>query len=146
MPHNKTYLSNLDNQKLNKIKEVKLAKLKKVEFNSINDANDAFEKVYDTIREYRNETKDLEKTLKNFQDILAELKDYEFIVDEGINQLDEAQKQAEKSLQELEDGASALGLAVNDIDIYMQLLKSLDDIEDFDNELTKYYQDITDII
>ena len=119
--------------------------LGKLQLSAVDDANDSFEKIYQVIQEYRNETKDLEINLKNYKTILEELKDTEFMVDEGINELDEVRKVAEDNLKELEDGASELGLAVNDIPVYMELMKGIDDLEEFYDELTKYYQDITDI-
>ena len=141
----KLYFEKLNTEKLAELEKAELSKLEKVNLNAVSDATDAFDKVYDTIRKFRNETKDLDTSLRNFRTLLEELADFEYIVSRGMDELASVRSLAEKNLQNLEDGADALGLSVNDVPIYTELIKALDELEDFNDELVNNYQEITDI-
>ena len=146
MPQNKTYLSALDKSKLDKLKRVKLAETKKIQLNAIENANDALERGYENIREYKNEVKNVESDIKAFSSLLEELKGYDFIINSGIDEIGEMYGLAERRMNELKSGADELGLSVNDIPVYKELMTLRNDLEEFSSELETYYEDIQEYL
>ena len=146
MLYNELYLKNLKKLKPKRTSNVELKNSKIVHLNAIENANDALERGYENIREYKNEVKNVESDIKAFSALLEELKGYDFIINAGIDEIGEMYGLSERRMDELESGADELGLSVNDISVYKELMTLRNDLEEFSSELETYYEDIQEYL
>tara|TARA_R110000796_G_scaffold151602_1_gene268057 strand:- start:215 stop:655 length:441 start_codon:yes stop_codon:yes gene_type:complete len=146
MLHNELYLKNLKKLYPKRTSNVELKNSKIVHLNAIENANDALERGYENIREYKNEVKNVESDIKAFSALLEELKGYDFIINAGIDEIGEMYGLSERRMDELESGADELGLSVNDISVYKELMTLRNDLEEFSSELETYYEDIQEYL
>ena len=146
MLYNELYLKNLKKLKPKRTSNVELKNSKIVHLNAIENANDALERGYENIREYKNEVKNVESDIKAFLALLEELKGYDFIINAGIDEIGEMYGLSERRMDELESGADELGLSVNDIPVYKELMTLRDELETFSSELETYYENIQEYL
>ena len=146
MPYNNLYLKELNKLKPKRTSNVELKNSKIVHLNAIEDANDTLERGYDNLRTYKAETSNITKDIAKFASLFEELKAYDTTIEAGIDEIGEMYGLAERRMNELESGADALGLSVNDIDVYKRLSSLRNELEEFSSQLEDYLGDISEYL
>lgn len=131
----KSYYKNLDTDKLTKLKKVELAKLQEIKLSLVGDAEQLLSDARVTLRNMGDAKADGREAKEQLESAFSKAQMAFEQVDEAIDEQADDYNRIDDMIGELRKGADALGMDVEDIPIYKDLVIIQDDIGEQSDEL-----------